>query len=567
MEQLRLVNNVQQTRQPARNQPTPPLLVVTVAIIVALDICILADLLTGRQSGDCSQTNSCPTDSKDHWIEHHQNRPPPASGCFRAAVFENNRIDSDDYGQRLEANLAVYNRVAKIASENGANIIVFPEDGILMGRRHLVEPHLQVIPDPELLTDEQNNPCLKPNQFDSEILRNLSCVARENKLYVIANFGTRQNCEPGEQVGERKCPEKGFFSLNTDVVIDPKGSFIKRYRKYNLFYEIFDLPPALEEVYFDTPFGRFGIFTCFDILFKRPAIDLVTEHKVDTILFPTWWYDEKPILSAVLSQDAWSLANKVNLLAANVFRRSLGSVGSGIYSGNSSIHTSHTSNSAKLLIANVASQPRSDSCDTSFDPVAIEIDTGYPVDDYTSKEYELLEGDKIFTLNQLEDRKTICSGQVCCTIDYKLNPTSFIGVRQADILSRMLLIARDANRPGRFNWFEQVCSLATLKKPVDLGALNRTVYSLGPLVSFEKLSIKGTFQTKQVFPFAGHHVTRTVERKRRRFECHELANLNKCEHEYMIDADHLSLGETEIYSFGLYGRVYDRDIMPEGWLQ
>lgn len=50
-----------------------------------------------------------------------------------------------------------------------------------------------------------------------------------------------------------------------------------RYHKHNLYFEAaFDVPPRPEIVTFDTPFaGKFGLITCFDILFREPAVTLV----------------------------------------------------------------------------------------------------------------------------------------------------------------------------------------------------------------------------------------------------------------------------------------------------
>lgn len=52
---------------------------------------------------------------------------------------------------------------------------------------------------------------------------------------------------------------------------------VARYHKHNLYFEqAFDYPPKPEIITFDTPFaGRFGLITCFDILFQEPAITLV----------------------------------------------------------------------------------------------------------------------------------------------------------------------------------------------------------------------------------------------------------------------------------------------------
>lgn len=55
------------------------------------------------------------------------------------------------------------------------------------------------------------------------------------------------------------------------------GLLVARYHKYNLYFEeAFDVPPRAETVTFDTPFaGRFGLITCFDILFAEPTLTLV----------------------------------------------------------------------------------------------------------------------------------------------------------------------------------------------------------------------------------------------------------------------------------------------------
>lgn len=56
-----------------------------------------------------------------------------------------------------------------------------------------------------------------------------------------------------------------------------------RYHKYNLYFEAaFDAPPEPEIVTFDTPFaGKFGLITCFDILFQEPTVILM--EKVETL--------------------------------------------------------------------------------------------------------------------------------------------------------------------------------------------------------------------------------------------------------------------------------------------
>lgn len=64
------------------------------------------------------------------------------------------------------------------------------------------------------------------------------------------------------------------------------GLLLARYHKYNLYFEAaFDAPPEPEIVTFDTPFaGKFGLITCFDILFQEPTVMLM--EKVGTLSLP-----------------------------------------------------------------------------------------------------------------------------------------------------------------------------------------------------------------------------------------------------------------------------------------
>ena len=63
-----------------------------------------------------------------------------------------------------------------------------------------------------------------------------------------------------------------FF--NTQVVVN-NGVLIARYRKLNVFYKDCFNTPTQELVTFVVQNTTFGIFTCFDILFDHPKMDLV----------------------------------------------------------------------------------------------------------------------------------------------------------------------------------------------------------------------------------------------------------------------------------------------------
>lgn len=255
---------------------------------------------------------------------------------YKAAAFEHQphfvleiKPPSREEALRImRQNTAVYLEQAKAASKHGAQIIVFPEDGIYgFGKtRDIIEPYLEPIP--EVSNATSIIPCLDPKPT-TEILQELSCIARNNSIAVVANMGDIQYCTKSDP----NCPSDGRYQYNTDVVFDHDGKLLAKYHKQHLFYEkAFNTPTKCEIVTFVTSFQvRFGVFTCFDMLFKDPAIDLVQTYGVQNIVFPTAWYHGFPMLISIEFQQAWSRTNCVNLIGANLYFPLFDFTGSGIY--------------------------------------------------------------------------------------------------------------------------------------------------------------------------------------------------------------------------------------------
>ena len=138
-------------------------------------------------------------------------------------------------------------------------------------------------------------------------------------MFVVANVLDKQSCQTMKAEKSDKCPKDKYFVFNTAVLFDRGGKLLGKYHKMHLFGEMNLNPPPKEElVVFNTELGRLGIQICFDLIYKKPGVHLAQQKLVDTILLPTWWFDEPPFLSASQYQMSWAVSNKVNLLASNI---------------------------------------------------------------------------------------------------------------------------------------------------------------------------------------------------------------------------------------------------------
>ncbi|XP_044026936.1 biotinidase-like [Siniperca chuatsi] len=264
---------------------------------------------------------------------------PVVDSSYVAAVYEHNLILNPEPRvplsrpaalQHMQKNLDIYEEQAARAAQQGAQILVFPEDG-LQGfnfSRSSISGYLETIPDPQ---QESWNPCTEPDKYNNtEVLQRLSCMARRYNLYLVANMADLQPCPL--KTDPSSCPPDGRWQFNTNVVFSSDGLLVARYHKQNLYFEeSFDTPPKAEIITFETPFaGRFGLMICFDILFHDPTVALV-ERGVRQLIFPTAWMNQLPLLDTIQFQRAFSLGANVTLLAANIRNDRLIMTGSGIY--------------------------------------------------------------------------------------------------------------------------------------------------------------------------------------------------------------------------------------------
>lgn len=251
----------------------------------------------------------------------------PDSPTYVAAVVEyspDTGSPGDSVADIVSKNVAQYVPLIRRAAEQEVDIIVFPECGLVTygSSTKFATP----LPHP----DDRVNPCTDTSSNVAEAIRTLSCAARNHSIYVVVNLPEVHPCPDATN-----CSSSSVVYYNSNVVFDRNGTVVARYRKFNLFGEVwFNITSEAELSVFDTDFGvTFGIFTCFDIIFEKPAVSLAKVLGVRDVVFPTAWYSELPFLTAVQAQASWSYGLDVNFLGAGYSLPGEGSAGSGIYAG------------------------------------------------------------------------------------------------------------------------------------------------------------------------------------------------------------------------------------------
>ncbi|XP_031327982.1 vanin-like protein 2 isoform X2 [Photinus pyralis] len=270
---------------------------------------------------------------------------------YTAAVVDYLHIYEDNPEDLLKKNVDQYLQFMRNASSQNADIIVFPEYGIVgLDAMYIAEEknsseltkYGTYVPDPT----QNIAPCdyLKC-EMCKEHLVNLSCAARANAIYTVVNLPEMEfNNDTGET---------DFH--NTNVVFDRSGAVIAKFRKINLSQEPF-LKAGRKIVTFVTDFNvTFGIFTCFDLLFRYPAMEVLSNPEVTDVIFPTAWYSETPFLQGLSIQHGYAKSKGVNMLASALQEPYYSDGGSAIYLSDGSIAEAFITNKreSRMLVNDV----------------------------------------------------------------------------------------------------------------------------------------------------------------------------------------------------------------------
>ncbi|XP_006885040.1 PREDICTED: vascular non-inflammatory molecule 2 isoform X2 [Elephantulus edwardii] len=158
-----------------------------------------------------------------------------AQDTFLAAVYEHavilpekteTPVSQEDALILMNENIDILERAIRQAAKEGAQIIVTPEDALYgwSFTRETVFPYLEEIPDPQV----NWIPCQDYHRFGhTPVQRRLSCLAKDNSIYIVANIGDKKPCNDHDST----CPSNGYYQYNTNVVYNAEGQLVARYHK------------------------------------------------------------------------------------------------------------------------------------------------------------------------------------------------------------------------------------------------------------------------------------------------------------------------------------------------
>lgn len=311
--------------------------------------------------------------------------------AYKAAYVEHMAASPCGQGscgkEQNAASVKAYESYASTASQQGAQIIVFPEYGITGFSSYPKSAWYQGGYTETIPTPKGQVPCDSANEFSqAPSVVSLSCSARKHSIAIVANL----------------MEYAGGKMYNTDVAIDTDGSFLAKYHKRNLWGETNVDTPPLEKVTFTTKFGTtFGMITCADLIYNHPALDLV-EQGVKDFVMPLAWSNEMAQMQALAYAQGWTIANNVNLILANH-------------------RTSSESGSAILVSGTPVSQYYSPG--RSAGPVQVgDLSAGYSLPP-ASEPFRLpfarlnltdLSAEENWKFGSVDGSQT-CSGPICCT--------------------------------------------------------------------------------------------------------------------------------------------------------
>eukprot|EP01084_Bolivina_argentea_P296852 511331_1 len=270
-------------------------------------------------------------------------------GTYKGAVLEYNSVYHKTYywskkGELLAKDFLTNSEDAKTfqtqnieriapyvqqASDEEVDILVLSEFALngLVPTREEMFLYLEIVPDPE--GDEcraDANACTPCNNNDfagRTTLQQLSCLAADNDINLVVNYGDYRDCA----VGVDEACEDGHYQWNTMIVFDYEGVIISKYKKIHTYKEDeYDVPLEEDPTRFTITLPSdkitevtFGILICYDSMYASPLLPLIKDGVTDFVM-SHWWVNSGPVMNIDMWLQALSNTYGINLLfAANTW--------------------------------------------------------------------------------------------------------------------------------------------------------------------------------------------------------------------------------------------------------
>jgi len=243
---------------------------------------------------------------------------PAGPGTFRVAVIHSSARDDEDRetpagaAETVRRNFLHVAKLTRMAARAGARIVVTPEYvntgvGLSPAERDRVATALPAAP-----TDRPLWELPEAHADVQSFVRDYAHLAAELGIWIVTNFIERE-------VDDEGSPH--FY--NTMVAFDLHGRLVASYRKINLyFWEYRTLDRGSETVSFDTPWGRFGMLLCFDVMWPTTWGELESEHACDFLVVQSYW--EHVPYTGQMAMNSLSNLSGLPVLWSNQRRLGLG---------------------------------------------------------------------------------------------------------------------------------------------------------------------------------------------------------------------------------------------------
>lgn len=253
-----------------------------------------------------------------------------SAAAYTAGVVQHQVVYGRTDAETLSLNLGKYKNATAHAAAQGADIVVLPEFGLGMPVARCSDISQQSVFCEPIPFNTGEVPC-SGSSSSPLIQQTASCLAASSRVYLSIN-----TCEAVEGVG----------NYNSQIIYDSAGAMIAKYRKAHPWYtSCFLKPESVDLVTFKTPFSSkpFGVFICYDILFREPGrklVDLGVTQFVYSAAIP---------LVGAAAQRLWSFMQSSTLLGSN-----LQDGQSGVFVNGSRVTESPASGHDQVVIATVS---------------------------------------------------------------------------------------------------------------------------------------------------------------------------------------------------------------------